>query len=152
MPYGFRHDEELDRDTNRWMLWGVVFLAAMVLAFPFYRWFEPANREDARETVQQSLAAQGQDLYSLNCASCHGLNGEGGIGPALNSKEFLQASTDEQTQLLIAVGVPGSQMNAYSLDYGGPLTSEQIKALATFIRTWEEDAPSRPDWREGMSS
>ncbi len=152
MPYGFRHDEELDRDTNRWMLWGVVFLAAMVLAFPFYRWFEPANREDARETVQQSLAAQGQDLYSLNCASCHGLNGEGGIGPALNSKEFLQASTDEQTQLLIAVGVPGSQMNAYSLDYGGPLTSEQIKALATFMRTREEDAPSSPDWREGMSS
>ena len=150
MPYGFRHDEELDRDTNRWMLWGVVLLGLMVLAFPFYRWFEPVNRDAARETVQQSLAAQGQDLYSLNCSACHGLNGEGGIGPALNSKQFLQASSDEQTQLLVAVGVPGSQMNAYSLDYGGPLTSEQIKAIATFMRTWEDDAPDFPNWREPL--
>jgi len=150
MPYGFRHDEELDRDTNRWMLWGVVLLGLMVLAFPFYRWFEPVNRDAARETVQQSLAAQGQDLYSLNCSACHGLNGEGGIGPALNSKQFLQASSDEQTQLLVAVGVPGSQMNAYSLDYGGPLTSEQIKAIATFMRTWEDDAPDLPNWREPL--
>ncbi len=150
MPYGFRHDDELDKETNKVMLWGVVLLGAMVLAFPFYRWFEPVNREDARETVQQSLADQGQDLYSLNCSACHGLNGEGGIGPALNSMQFLQASTDEQTQLLVAVGVPGSQMNAYSLDYGGPLTSEQIKAIATFIRTWEENAPDVPDWREPL--
>ena len=150
MPYGFRHDDELDKETNKVMLWGVVLLGAMVLAFPFYRWFEPVNREDARETVQQSLADQGQDLYSLNCSACHGLNGEGGIGPALNSMQFLQASTDEQTQLLVAVGVPGSQMNAYSLDYGGPLTSEQIKAIATFMRTWEEDAPDVPDWREPL--
>lgn len=150
MTYGFRHDEELDRDTNRWMLWGVVLLGAMVLAFPFYRWFEPASRDEARETVQQSLVAQGEELYSLNCSACHGLNGEGGVGPALNSKQFLQASSDEQTQLIIAVGVPGTQMNAYSLDHGGPLTSEQIKAMATFIRSWEEDAPDRPDWREPL--
>jgi hypothetical protein len=39
-------------------------------------------------------------------------------------------------------------MSAYSLDYGGPLTSEQIKALTTFVRSWEEDAPDRPDWRD----
>ncbi|MDH3250179.1 MAG: hypothetical protein OEQ47_14520, partial [Acidimicrobiia bacterium] len=83
----------------------------------------------------------------LNCSSCHGLNGEGGIGPALNSMQFLQASTDEQTELLISVGVPGSQMSAYSLDYGGPLTSEQIRSLAIFIRSWEDDAPDVPGWR-----
>ena len=145
---GFTTDEELEESTNRWMVWGLVLMAAFVLAFPLYRWVEPSNRAEARETHVASLAQQGQGLWSLNCSSCHGLNGEGGVGPALNSQQFLQASSDEQTSLLISVGVPGSLMSAYSLDYGGPLTSEQIKALTTFVRSWEEDAPDRPDWRD----
>ncbi len=39
-------------------------------------------------------------------------------------------------------------MSAYSLDYGGPLTSEQIQSVVTYIRSWEPDAPDRPDWRD----
>jgi hypothetical protein len=75
------------------------------------------------------------------------VNGEGAIGPALNSKQFLQSATDAQTGTLIAVGIPGTQMSAYSQDFAGPLTSEQIRAIVLFMRTWEDDAPDRPDWR-----
>ncbi len=147
MPYRHRTDRDIDADTNRIMVWGVVLLAAMVLAFPLYLLVEPTNRAEARDLQLQSLQGQGKDLFQLNCSSCHDLNGEGGVGPALNSQQFLQASTDRQTELLISVGVPGSAMGAYSQDFGGPLTSEQIKALATFIRSWEENAPDVPDWR-----
>lgn len=147
MPYRYRTDRDIDADTNRIMVWGVVLLAAMVLAFPLYLLVEPTNRAEARDLQLQSLQGQGKDLFQLNCSSCHGLNGEGALGPALNSQQFLQASTDRQTELLISVGVPGSTMGAYSQDFGGPLTSEQIKALATFIRSWEENAPDVPDWR-----
>ena len=145
---GFTTDERLEESTNKWMAWGVVLMALFVLAFPLYRWFEPANREEARESHVEALAEKGASIWSLNCASCHGLSGEGGIGPALNSQQFLAASSDDQARLLISVGVPGSQMAAYALDYGGPLTSEQIKSVVTFIRSWEEDAPDVPDWRE----
>ena len=31
----------------------------------------------------QTLAAAGADVYSTNCAVCHGANGQGGVGPAL---------------------------------------------------------------------
>ncbi len=143
-------DDELEESTNRVMAIGAFLLIAMALVFPLYRWFEPDNREEARETHLASLAESGQTLWGFNCSSCHGLNGEGGVGPALNSMQFLQSSTDEQTELLIAVGVPGSQMSAYSQDFAGPLTSEQIKALAVYIRSWEDDAPDRPDWRDGQ--
>jgi mono/diheme cytochrome c family protein len=141
-------DEELEASTNRVMLIGAVLLLLMAFVFPLYRWLEPTNREEAREAQLDSLAEAGEQLWSFNCASCHGLNGEGGVGPALNSEQFLQSATDAQTRQLIAVGVPGSQMGAYSQDFGGPLTSEQIKALATYIRSWEGDAPDRPDWRD----
>lgn len=151
MPYGYTTDPEIEESTNKVMMWGVVLMLAMVAVFPLYRWFEPAARDDARALQLTSLEEEGEGIWSINCSACHGLNGEGGIGPALNSQQFLQSATDDQVKQLVAVGVPGSQMSAYSLDFGGPLTSEQIKAVATFIRSWEPDAPDNPDWRAMMT-
>lgn len=151
MTYDYGTDEDLDRSTNTWMVTGAVLLIAMALVFPFYRWFEPSARDDAREAQAASLAEEGENVWSFNCASCHGLNGEGLSGPALNSEQFLQSATDDQARVLVAVGIPGSAMSAYSLDFGGPLTSEQIKSVVTFIRSWEPDAPDVPDWRDMVS-
>lgn len=143
-------DEELEASTNRWMAWGFAVMVLMVVIFPVYRFYEPSSRESDREAQLAFLAEQGAGLYDVNCASCHGAAGEGGVGPALNSQQFLESSSDEQTITLIAVGVPGSLMSAYSLDFGGPLTSEQIKAMATFMRGWEEDAPDVPNWLDPL--
>ena len=141
-------DDEIERSTNNFLVAGVVLLGLMALVFPLYRYYEPSARDEARTSQEASLAEEGESLWEFNCASCHGLAGEGGVGPALNSTQFLQSATDEQGRTLIAVGVPGSQMSAYSLDYGGPLTSEQIRSVMTYIRSWEPDAPDRPDWRD----
>ncbi len=148
MRYG-AEDDDLERSTTNVMAFGLVLMLAFILVFPLYRVFEPASRDDARATHVESLAHEGENLWGFNCASCHGETGEGGIGPALNAKEFLQAATDEQIELLIAVGVPGSAMGAYSQDFAGPLTSAQIRAVATYIRSLEDDAPSNPNWRAG---
>lgn len=150
MPYGYTTDPEVEESTNKVMLWGAILMLAMAAVFPLYRWIEPAAREEARDLQLVSLQHEGEQIWSVNCTSCHGLNGEGGVGPALNSQQFLQSASDAQMSQLIAVGVPGSQMSAYSQDFGGPLTSEQIKAVATFIRSWEADAPDNPDWRAMM--
>jgi len=147
MGYNYQTDTELEASTNRVMQLGLVLMLLMALVFPFYRWFEPATRADARAEQLNSLVAQGESIFALNCSACHGANGEGGVGPALNSKQFMQSATTEQMMGLVAVGVPGTQMSAYSQDFGGPLTDEQIKAVATFVRSWEPDAPDVPDWR-----
>lgn len=143
-------DPKLEAETNQWMVWGLVIMVLMVLIFPIYRIYEPSARADALAVQEQSLVDQGADIYNLNCSSCHGVMGEGGIGPALNAKQFLESALDDQITALIAVGVPGSQMSAYSLDFGGPLTSEQIEAITRFLRAWEEDAPDFPNWRDPL--
>ncbi len=148
MSYRYSTDDELDRSTNKWMLVGVGLLLLLAAVFPFYRWYEPAARADSREAQAASLAAEGEVVFQFNCGSCHGAGGVGGTGPALNSKQFLQSATDDQTRTLVAVGIPGSAMSAYSLDFGGTLTSEQIKSVAAYIRSWEPEAPDRPDWRD----
>ncbi len=145
---GFTRDPDLEASTNRWMAWGAVLLGAFVLAFPLYRWYEPSNRQGAREDQLASLAAEGQQLYGQNCASCHGGEGEGGTGPALNSEQFQTMVSDEQTAQLVSVGVPGTSMSAWSQDFGGSLTGEQIRAVVTYVRSWQDTAPDRPDWRD----
>ncbi len=140
-------DPELEASTNHWMWWGVVLFALFVLAFPAYRLYEPEGREEAREQNLASLAETGAELYELQCAACHGSGDQVSFAPVLDSKEFLGSVSDDQIESLTAVGVPGSQMAAYSLDYGGPLTSEQIRAIAVYLRSLEEAAPQVPDWR-----
>ncbi len=141
-------DQELEHSTAMWMQAGLVLMVVLVLAFPAYRLLEPSSRDEAREQLTEDLAAQGEELYAGQCAACHGTEGlDGQIGPSLNSKQFLEAATDEQIISLVSVGVPGSQMQAYSIDFGGPLTLEQITAITTYLRSLEPDAPDNPDWR-----
>ena len=137
----------LEASTNKWMAWGLAFMIMLIVGFVAYLWFEPTARADSLEEHTTVLAEMGAELYDVNCASCHGADGEGGIGPALNSQEFLTAAKDDQITAIITVGIPGSPMSAYSLDFGGPLTAEEIDGLTAYLRSWEEDAPENPEWR-----
>jgi len=149
MPYDYSTDDQLDRSTNNWMAVGVGLLLLMAAMFPLYRLYEPSARADSRESQAASLAAEGAAVWEFNCSSCHGDVGEGGSAPTLNAEQFLQTATNDQIRTLTAVGIPGTKMSAFSLDFGGPLTSEQIKSVAVYIRSWEPDAPDLPDWRQG---
>ncbi len=140
---------ELERGLDRYLIVGLVFMALLLVGFVTYKIREPKLRSDALAEQQQSYQAIGQELFDKNCSSCHGKGGDGGSGPTLNAKEFLKATTDQQMQLLIAGGVSGSDMPAWSLDSGGTLTDEQIRQLTTYLRSLEESAPSVPNWRRG---
>ena len=67
----------------------------------------------------------------------------------LNSQEFLKSTTDVQISNLIAGGVPGTEMPAWSLAFSGTLTDEQIHQITTYLRSLEPSAPSVPTWRQG---
>ena len=142
-----RDDPDLARSLRRWQRRGVFVAFLLLVAFPVYRWVEAGHRADSLAARQAALIYTGGDLWALSCASCHGVEGQGVNAPALNSKEFLEAITDEQIHHLTASGIPGTEMPAWWNEFGGPLTDEQIRALVAFIRSWEPSAPSRPDWR-----
>ena len=95
----------------------------------------------------------GKQLFANNCAECHGDNGSGGgSAPTLYSKEFLTNASDEQIHALISGGVSGTEMSAWSLDFGGTMTDEQVRQLVTYLRSLEKHAPSIPDWRTGATA
>lgn len=139
-------DRELRRSLRRWQTVGLLFLLVLVVAFPLYKAVEGPRRADALASQQSALVATGGQLWGLNCASCHGLNGEGVDAPALNSQQFLTSVADEQIHGIIAGGIPGTEMPAWWNEFGGALTDQQIAAVVAFLRSWEKDAPSVPNW------
>jgi mono/diheme cytochrome c family protein len=140
---------ELERSLDRYLACGVVFMLVLVGGFVAYRVREPSLRSDAAAEQETSYREIGTQLFATNCSSCHGKGAVGGSAPTLNAKEFLKATTDAQIRALIAGGVSGTDMPAWSVEFGGTLTDEQIVQITTYLRSLEPNAPSVPDFRKG---
>ena len=134
--------------TRRWQVAGIIVFLLLIVAFPLYRAVDSTRRDEALASRDAALVALGGRIWSTNCAECHGTSGQGVDAPALNSQEFLTTVSDTQTHYITAAGIPGTEMPAWWNELGGSLTDEQITAVVAFTRSWEDSAPSRPDWRD----
>ena len=85
----------------------------------------------------------GKAIYASVCASCHGPDGKGGDGPALNNRQFLKLASDTFLFGTVSDGRRGAIMPAF----GKPmldrrmLTPDEIDSVIAFLRTWEGKQP-----------
>lgn len=123
------------------LLVGLILTLVLVAGLAFATLGEAARLKEAAATFTSQRVQRGRALYNEQCVNCHGAQGEGGVGPALNNRTLLKNTLDSVFFSVIRSGVPGTQMPAWSVDYGGPLTDEEIRDLVAFIRAWEPNAP-----------
>jgi cytochrome c oxidase cbb3-type subunit 2 len=76
---------------------------------------------------------QGAAIYKDNCAACHGDNGEGGIGPGVADRTFLNNSADGSDGDYFEVIKNGTQ--AGMPPYSGTLDKNKIWSLVSYIRS-----------------
>lgn len=114
---------------------------AIIGTFQVYIFREPARIQADVQAEHEYSVAAGRDLYAENCVSCHGEDGEGDVGPALNSRPLLKLASNAALFNLTRTGIPGTIMPAWGQDFGGPFTDEQIGNIVVYIRSWEPDAP-----------
>jgi mono/diheme cytochrome c family protein len=88
----------------------------------------------------------GAQLYTANCAVCHGPSGEGRIGATL-AREWASTRPDLLVKSVIENGVEGAAMPAWSQANGGPLSEEEINNIVAYILTWSGPA-STPESQE----
>lgn len=70
------------------------------------------------------------EIFKGICAQCHGLNGEGGSGPAIDTPEFQSKFDDQSLFDVVSKGVPSTPM----IGVGEVFSDGQIKGLVTLIR------------------
>src|SRR5690606_21354592 len=80
------------------------------------------------DEATQALMDQGQTIFSSNCASCHGAEGQGLVGQALAGNRYLQRTEGVITTIL------GGRPEHGMPPFGGQLDDQQVAAVATFIR------------------
>jgi mono/diheme cytochrome c family protein len=119
-------------------------------------WGEVLTPEQLDALVSYTLSAAagtslevGQQVFSTNCASCHGDFGEGGANPArpgdiiapISTAEYLKTRDDATLRAIIAQGQPNFGMSPFGSSFGGPLDDDEIDAVVAFIRSWEANPP-----------
>jgi plastocyanin/mono/diheme cytochrome c family protein len=124
----------------------LIMLAVVSLMIPVF-WILEANGEAMAKTEQHKLAVQrGAALYAQYCFQCHGTQGQGleGKGGKLNNNPDVNNLKDTDLLRIIGSGFydptnPGNKnlapMPAFSQQYGGPLTEDDIQYLFELIRS-----------------
>ncbi|MDX6530946.1 MAG: cytochrome c oxidase cbb3-type subunit [Blastocatellia bacterium] len=98
------------------------------------RWRAPAEITDFNQ------------LYTQNCAGCHGAGGKLGAARSLNDPLYLAFVTDDALRQAISKGRDGTNMPAFSEQAGGHLTDPQIELIVNGMRAhW-----SKPDDFKGV--
>jgi mono/diheme cytochrome c family protein len=86
------------------------------------RWRAPAEITDFNQ------------LYTQNCAGCHGVAGKLGAARSLNDPLYLAFVTDDAMREAISKGRAGTNMPAFSHQAGGHLTDQQIELIVNGMR------------------
>ncbi|WP_057831325.1 c-type cytochrome [Colwellia sp. TT2012] len=69
---------------------------------------------DLDESPISGDASKGKKIFSKNCASCHGAEGEGITAPALGDQLFLSSATDSYLKHAIVNGRDGTPMQSFN--------------------------------------
>ncbi|WP_320775143.1 c-type cytochrome [Streptomyces sp. CRN 30] len=107
----------------------VVLLIALAATGGLYAVFAPADKAQADETAQSLAIEEGQKLYAVGCASCHGTGGQGtSDGPSLVGVGAAAVDFQVGTGRMPAQQ-PGAQVPRKKNIY----TQAQIDQLAAYV-------------------
>ena len=76
------------------------------------------------------LNTKGQEIYESRCASCHGLQGEGGVGKAMKGSGVAMGPIADHIDII----VNGSANNPMMAAYGDQLSEVETAAVVTYQR------------------
>ncbi len=98
---------------------------------------EPAAVQPARRAAGDPAA--GKQLFVSLCAGCHGPEGKGGEGPALNNKAFLESASDAYLTETIRRGRRGTAMASFvePSPVRPALTQNDIEAIVAYLRSFQ---------------
>ena len=97
-------------------------------------YFSGKPKEEERWTPPAEITDFHQ-LYTQNCAGCHGNEGRFGSARPLNDPLYLAVASADVLRQVTAKGVLGTAMPAFAKHAGGSLTDRQIIALVEGMKS-----------------
>ena len=105
----------------------------------------PIRAERQADFFDSESVERGALLFANNCRTCHGVRGQGGTGPALNTEAFkdqdplVLSQNRELLTTTMSCGRAGTLMPAWLTENGGSLNSVQIQHIVRLFTTPVEE-------------
>lgn len=136
----------------------LIMLAVVSLMIPVF-WITESNAQAIAKVQQHTTAVdRGARLFAQYCFTCHGINGQGLVGPKLNGNPAVNKLTDDDLIRIISGGIADTAdpskllMPAWSEEYGGPLTQTDIQYLFALIRSADPEYLSKNGFPTGKDT
>lgn len=170
----FDHDydgiREYDNPLPRW--WVLLFAGCVIWAFFYFPYVHFGPGELPREKYEASMEeyykehppfelppaeeleamvgdqakeAKGKEIFTTYCASCHGPDGGGIVGPNLTDDYTLHGWGMQPIVKTVYYGVPEKGM----LAWGPTLAVEDIYAVSTYVHSLRGTTPATPKDPQG---
>lgn len=88
---------------------------------------------------------EGKKIFVTNCVTCHGNEGQGGIGPNLTDSYWIHEGKPERIYHTITEGVPEKGM----ISWKQVLSPEQIQHVAVYVISLKGTNPPNPKAPQG---
>jgi cytochrome c oxidase cbb3-type subunit 3 len=85
--------------------------------------------------LSQANLEKGKLIFSKNCASCHGPNGEGGIGPSFMDTVWIHGGDLASIQNTVRIGVPEKGM----IPWQNALRPQEILEVSAYVKSLEKE-------------
>lgn len=138
------------------ILWGIVSIVIAFVAILALFVMEDSRMEAQTGNWDGRSIEKGAEIFANNCYTCHGPNGQGASGPALNSRYFFEhrlqdigfaGTLEDYVKLTVSAGRPsnahsqwGVIMPTWSNRFGGPLRDDQVQQVTDYVMNWESTA------------
>ena len=138
--YHFGHGESVEGQYDRTML-----VVSDMQMKEILKLGPITNRTINGLRADQSKMLAAQALFQGKCSPCHGMHGEGNIGPNLTDDFWLHGALPTQIYRTIMEGVPAKGM----LSWKTQLPVGQILTLAAYVDTLKGTNPPNPKAAQG---
>ena len=103
------------------------------------------TEETAKVLTDAPALASGKDIFVKNCAACHGMNGEGLVGPNFTDDYWIHGGGIKNMFKIITIGVPAKGM----ISWKSQLSPNQIQEVGSYIITLRGTNPPNQKGPEG---
>ena len=105
----------------------------------------PIDANSVKLLTGVSDLAAGKKIFETNCFACHGMSGQGIVGPNLTDEFWLHGGSFEDVFKTIKDGWPDKGMKSWKEDY----SSSQIAQVASYVKSLGGTHPTNPKLPQG---
>jgi len=104
------------------------------------------DEENVQFLTDELALEQGEVIFQSNCATCHGENGEGGIGPNLTDPYWIHGGTINDVFSVIKYGVADKGM----VSWQAQIRPSAMEKVSSFIMSLQGTEPAGAKEKEGI--